>query len=116
MAGAVQSDRWREGEKKCLQELRAAGLNAHPLPGSGSGIRKGDVRTGDLLIEQKTTDSASFSITETLLEKIDIEGYQSGSRRGIMRVTLGSDRSVYVVPADLMAEWLEYLAYVNMVT
>ena len=116
MAGAVQSDRWREGEKKCLQELRAAGLNAHPLPGSGSGIRKGDVRTGDLLIEQKTTDSASFSITETLLEKIDIEGYQSGSRRGIMRVTLGSDRSVYVVPADLMAEWLEHLANDDIVT
>jgi len=116
MAGAVQSERWRDGEKKCLQEMRAAGLNAHPVPGSGSGTRKGDIRTGDLLIEQKTTDAASFSLSDETLEKIDIEAYQSGSRRGIMRITLGSDKAFYVVPADLMVEWLEHLAEDDIVT
>ena len=116
MAGAVQSERWRDGEKKCLQEMMAAGLKAYPVPGSGSGTRKGDIRTGDLLVEQKTTDAASFSLSDDTLEKIDIEAYQSGSRRGIMRITLGSDKAFYVVPADLMVEWLEHLAEDDIVT
>ena len=109
MAGAVQSSEWRNEEKSCLRELKAAGLNAHPMPGSGSGIRKGDVRTDDLLIEVKQTEKASYSVRVEELEKVEIEAYQSGSRRGIMRTTLGSGKAYYVVPTDLMVEWLEFL-------
>lgn len=110
MVGAVDSTRWREEEQKCLRELTAAGLNAHAMPGSGSGIRKGDVRTDNLLIEQKTTDKNSYSVRDAELDKAEIEAYQSGTRRGIMRITLGSGRAVYVIPADLMVEWFERMA------
>lgn len=48
-------------------------------PGSGSGeFRKGDVRTAELLIENKRTDAQSMSIKGEWLDKIWFEARSEG--------------------------------------
>jgi len=106
----VPSKYWKQAEKDALDELCAAGLRAYLVPGSGSGpIRKGDIKSGDLLLEQKSTNKKSFSVSIDMLKKIEQQAHYQG-RNGILRVTFVNEESFYVIPSWLFVEWLSILA------
>lgn len=100
---------WEKAEKDLRDTWEALGLNVQMVPGSGAGIRKGDVRSRDLMGESKQTKHNSFSVSESLMQKIDAQAAES-MRTGILVVTLGSGRKIYVMDAHIAEEWIERLA------
>lgn len=76
--------RWR------AQEAAGAKLfGGRVTPGSGATpYRKGDVRTPDLLIEYKRTDSAQITIKSAWLEKIHGEAILEG-RSPVLGIQIG---------------------------
>lgn len=66
----TQSKAYRKSRK--TEKRIASRFGGFTVSGSGSGRRKGDVDIRDLFrIEVKTTAKKSFSITKSMLEKID---------------------------------------------
>lgn len=75
-------------------ERQAAKLEGgRVVPMSGAGRQKGDVRTEMWLIEDKTTDKDSFTITRKILDKIEHEAMStSPGRLPQLRVTMPGHR------------------------
>lgn len=55
--------------------------------GSGAFLRKGDVRSGNWLIEAKWTANRSFTLKSDVLEKVVKEAYAEG-RRPIVQIEM----------------------------
>jgi hypothetical protein len=100
---------WKDAETDLRRRWSELGLDAEMVPGSGAGIRKGDVRTRDLMGESKQTSRISYSVTEATMAKLEAQGHQS-LRTGILVVTLGTGRRIYVMDAHIAEEWIEKLA------
>lgn len=91
-------------------------LGGRTTPGSGSKYQKGDVRRRGLFrIECKCTRNASFSVTRTMVRKLD-EATLGTKEIPVFQVELlGNDRigqsdmKFYVVRAQDMEEMLERL-------
>lgn len=84
------------------EKMTAQRFGGRVQPGSGSRAHsKGDVKTSKLLIECKTTEKDAFRLTEGLLAKIEREAIMEG-KTGVMCITLGSGRTVYVVPPHVI--------------
>lgn len=83
------------GRKQEAQIAKETGGRTRPRSGGITGY-EGDVEEGDYLIESKTTDKASLSITATMLRKISKEAL-SQAKIPLMRIMIQGDEW-YIVP------------------
>lgn len=97
---------WQEAEAATQQRWEAIGLRVELVPGSGSGFRKGDCRTRDLLLEQKFTEKKGQRITRQMLRKLELDGHQT-AREGVLCLTFADGPSYYVLRADFFEQMLE---------
>lgn len=87
------------------QERRdAKDYGGRVTPGSGNGaFRKGDVRTDDLLIENKRTDKDSLSVKGAWLDKIRMEA-QSEGRVPVIGIDINGRHWVLLLREDYLAD------------
>jgi len=94
-------------------------LGGRPITGSGSGIRKGDVRvSGIARIEAKTTLNASFRVTLEMVEKISNAAINNDEMPAIIVEFLdphGKPKCEVAIVPVAMLEGLIHVAKTNAV-
>lgn len=84
--------RSRKSEQDAAAEI---GGRVQPASGALPGM-KGDVQSRDFLLEDKFTDAASYSLSRTVLDKIEHEAFRA-MRKPLLRVTI-KGKTYYVMP------------------
>lgn len=93
-----------EGQKQSRkhEDRLAKKLGGKRTAGSGAfWSRKGDVRTGELLIEHKWTGKKSFTIKSEVLEKIVNEAIMD-SRKPVLGISLNNENYVVLLEDDFI--------------
>lgn len=95
------------GHSPKQEKLLAKELGGKTVKGSGCGFAKGDVRIkGRVLIEAKSTEKKSFSVTLAMLDKIEDAATSQGEMPVIEIEFIGgkTPRKVCVVPEYVLNE------------
>lgn len=93
-----------EGQKQSRkhEDRLAKKLGGKRTAGSGAfWSHKGDVRTGELLIEHKWTGKKSFTIKSEVLEKIVNEAIMD-SRKPVLGISLNNENYVVLLEDDFI--------------
>lgn len=97
---------------KVQEKETASRLGGRVTKQSGGGIfEKGDVRVKGLVrVESKTTKHSSFSVTDAMLDKIEMQALAAGEMP-VFEVDLrNGERGVYVVPKWCLDGLIQQLA------
>jgi len=105
----VNRHRSQRQERRVAKEVRGT-----VTPNSGAtpfGSKKGDVQTEGLLIEAKLTNKDRFTVTESLIRKVNREAYKAG-KKPCMVVTLEAlpnhvEKDWVLMPLSVLKEIME---------
>ena len=78
-------------EKKLANSLRKRGFDIVLQPGSGAGIRKGDLIVENFLFDVKMTTKNSYSLNSELLKKISQYAFRQALKPGIYLSIAGEE-------------------------
>ena len=101
---------YRRSKKQ--EKSLAKNLGGEPIPGSGSGAQKGDVRVkGFVRIEAKTTKHKSFSVTRDMVDKIENAALPN-NEIPVLAIEFideqgNPEKELYIIPSYAFQEYLE---------
>jgi len=92
-------------ERYLYNSLRKMGFDVKQQPGSGAGVKKGDLILEDFLVEVKTTTKKSYSLNKEVLEKVKGQAFRL-AKKPVLIVSYDGDDWVVMRSKD----FYEFLA------